>query len=212
MGTRSSMADKQHSLATYLSDMLALEEHIRIPITVQAEDADFAVFTNAAALITRLSALCETHIQTIKSALEASGGHELAGAKSVVTNIEGWFAGAIDKMRRTKVAKALRDDYTALALCAVSYSMLISTANVCGDARVSELAQRHLRDYAELIWQIGDILPGIVVEDLRALGLPLQEGTAELTRRQIADAWHRPTTIENEAALNRGASASYPTA
>lgn len=215
------MGDQEHSLATYVSDMLALEEHIRIPLTAQAEDKDFAQYFNAATLVARISALCELHIETLKSSLESLGGHELSATKTVVTNIEGWFAGAIDKIRKTKVAKALRDDYTALALCSVSYSMLLSTANAFGDARVSELAQRHLRDYAQAIMEIGDIMPDVVVQDLRLTGLEVQAGTIDLSRSQIADSWRSGAqaqrqihtgTIESEAALNRDAERPYPTA
>ena len=215
------MADLQHSLATYVSDMLAVEEHIRIPFNTQANDSDLEQYPLAGPLVSRLVALTDTHIEALKSCLRDLGGHEISGAKTIVTNIEGWVASAIDKVRKTKVAKMLRDDYTALGLCTVSYSMLLATAQAYGNAQVAELADRHLRDYATCIMQIGDIMPEIVVRDLRETGVPVVDGgSTTMTRERISDAWRssaqaqRQThsgTIESDAAANRATSPSYPT-
>ncbi len=138
--------------------------------------------------------MCDTHRQALKSALDALGGHEAAPAKNVVTNIEGWFAGAIDKMRKTKVAKSLRDDYTALSLCCISYSMLIATANAYGNLDVAALAQRHLQDYAQLVMEIGEAMPTIVVADLIQTGLNAQTATVDQSRTQIQSAWRTRTS------------------
>ncbi len=183
------MANEQHSLATYVSDMLALERHIRIPFDTQRNDGDFKEFGDAYQLATRISALCDTHIDGLKQTLQDLGGHEASPIKSAVTEIEGAVAGAIDKVRKTKVSKALRDDYTALSLCCVSYSALLSTANAMGNAEVSELAQRFLQDYAQSVMEIGEAMPSVVVQELRAIDLDVDSATIESSRRQITDAW-----------------------
>lgn len=36
------MGDNQHSLATYVSDMLAVERHIQTPFQTQRNDGDFS--------------------------------------------------------------------------------------------------------------------------------------------------------------------------
>lgn len=214
------MADTQHSLATYVSDMLALEEHIRVPFGTQRNDRDFSQYTDAAALIERMYALCDNHVTALKAMLESLGGHEMSGVKSTVTNIEGWFASAIDMIRKTKVAKALRDDYTALGLCCVSYEMLIATANAYGSAQVAQLGERHLRDYALAVMEIGDAMPAIVLQDLRATGVDVSTAAAETTRNTIHEAWRARSststttttgTIEAEAQRNRASSPTYPT-
>lgn len=107
--------------------MLALEEHVCVPFRTQRDDGDFRNIAAAATLAGRLTSLAETHIQALQSALDSLGGHPAHGVKSAFTNIEGRVASAIDKIRKTKVAKGLRDDYTALALCTASYSMLLTT-------------------------------------------------------------------------------------
>jgi 1,2-phenylacetyl-CoA epoxidase catalytic subunit len=208
-------------LATYISDMLALEEHVRVPFEAQLRDADLAKYTPADALVRRLSDLCNTHIQSLQAALQAMGGHEAHAAKSTVANIEGWFASAIDMIRKTKIAKALRDDYTALSLCCVAYSMLLATANALASQDVAQLAQRHLRDYAQILMELGVTIPDVVVQDLREAGATVAQASAGQTRMQIETAWrisaavahgHTETgTIESEAAINRSASPTYPT-
>ncbi len=215
------MSDQEHSLQTYISDMLALEEHVRVPFTTQMKDPDLPKYPSADVLLRRLTDLNYTHIQSLKAALQASGGHEAHAIKAAVTNIEGWFASAIDKVRKTKVAKALRDDYTAISLCCVSYSMLLTTANAYSSPDIAELARRHLSNYAELIMEIGVAMPEVVVQDLKETGVAIDGATVERTRMQIETAWrisaaaaHSGTTtgeIESEAAINRGASGTYPT-
>lgn len=212
------MADVEHSLATYVSDMLALEEHVCVPFRTQRDDADFRGVAQAATLAQRLTSLSETHITALRSALDALGGHPGHAAKSAVTNIEGWFASAIDKMRKTKVAKGLRDDYTAIALCTASYSMLLTTANAFDNAQVAQLAQRHLQDYAEAIVDIGDALPFVVVDDLNQTGMPVDTRIAARSQAEVRAAWRTGEgattttgTIESEATINRTAGGTYPT-
>lgn len=186
------MADNQHSINTYLSDMLALERHIVIPFAAQRDDEDFQTYAEAGALVARLSDLSERHVESLHALLERLGGHGASPVKSTVTAIEGFFAGAIDKMRKTKVSKALRDDYTALSLCAAGYTMLNATANAMLNPEVAELAQRHLRDYALIVMEIAEALPGIVVAELQDIGLTVETGTIEKSVVATQSAW-RPS-------------------
>ena len=212
------MKDVQHSLATYVSDMLALEEHVDGPFRTQRDDQDFRSVAAAAPLAGRLASLSETHIQALRSALDSLGGHPAHGAKSMVTNIEGWFASAIDKIRKTKVAKGLRDDYTVLALCTASYSMLLTTAHAFDNENVAQLAQRHLQDYAQMLVDVADALPFVVIDDLNQTGMPVDSAVAARSQTEIRAAWrsgeHATTTtgtIESDASINRGAGGTYPT-
>jgi ferritin-like metal-binding protein YciE len=178
-----------HGLATYVSDMLALERHVRVPFETQNHDADFGRYSEAAALESRLSATADSHIAELKNVLESLGGHEASGIKSAVAQIEGVVAGAIDKARKTKVSKALRDDYTALALCCAGYSALLATANGMADGAVAGTASRMLQDYASMVMAIGNALPAVVVEELAATGLDVDPSTAQTSRQQIQQSW-----------------------
>ncbi len=212
------MADVQHSLATYVSDMLALEEHVCVPFKTQREDADFRNIPQAAAIVQRITSLAETHVQTLQSALDSLGGHPAHTVKSAFTNIEGWIASAIDKIRKTKVAKGLRDDYTAIALCTAAYNMLLTTATAFGNENVAQLARRHLQEYAQAIVDISEALPLVVVQDLAAIGMPVEGTVASRAQTEIRSAWRTGETaqtttgtIESEATLNRTGGGTYPT-
>lgn len=198
--------------------MLAVEEHVVIPFRTQRDDEDFRNFPQAGAIAQRIAALSETHIQTLKSALDALGGHPAHGAKTMVTNIEGWVASAIDKVRKTKVAKGLRDSYTAIALCTAGYNMLLTTANAYGNEQVAQLARRHLQDYAQAIVEIGDVLPVVTLQDLNETGMPVDMSVATQSQTEVRTAWRggetaqtTTGTIDSEATLNRTSGGTYPT-
>lgn len=183
------MADEQHSLQTYVSDMLALERHVRVPFDAQAKDDDFARFENAASVVTELMALSQQHIDALEQCLEDIGGHAASPVKTAVASFEGFFAGTIDKMRKTKVSKAMRDDYTALALCTASYTMLHATAAGLGDTMISNLAEAHLADYAECLMNIGQALPRVVIAELRETGLAIDSSAIQTSLRATEQVW-----------------------
>ncbi len=183
------MGDEVHGLQTYVSDMLALERHVRMPFETQSKDDDFQNYTGAGDIVTRLLQLSDRHIAALGDSLSALGGHEASPVKSAVADFEGAVAGAIDKMRKTKVSKALRDDYTALALCTAGYTMLQTTALAMNDQSVADLATSHLTDYAQCIMSIGNALPAVVLQELRDTGLSVDESAAEPARQAVERAW-----------------------
>ena len=75
--------------------------------------------------------------------------------------VAGLGAAAIDLVRNEKLPKALRDDYTALNLAAIGYAMLFTTARALDDARVADLAERHLRDHADVLPAVGRSLEDV---------------------------------------------------
>lgn len=199
----------QHSLATYVSDMLAVERHVRIPFETQRNDADVQEYVDAASVVNRLAALSEMHADALKVQLDRLGGQETSPIKSAVTEIEGVVAGAIDKVRKTKVSKALRDDYTALALCCASYSELLATAVGMCDDDVAGLAQRHLTDYANAIMRIGDCIPSIVLRELNVTpGVEVDTAAVDRSRQEISNAWNSTArAIHETTATSAGNSA-----
>jgi len=193
------MMDERQSLRSYVSDMLALERHVRIPFATQARDGDFSNYGEAGAIVERLAALSETHEQGLSQCLDTLGGDATSPVKSAITQLEGMFAGAINEMRRTKVSKALRDDYTALALCCAGYTMLQTTAAALGDDSVAALALRHLKDYAQCVIQIGDTLPDVVLAELAAMGMRIDTSMSDTVKRASEDAWHRTSDYGSTA-------------
>lgn len=186
---------ERHSLQTYVSDMLALERHIDQPLKAQLGMADAGRYPEAKAAISQMFGLCENHVTALTACLAELGGHETSAIKSAWSSLLGFGAAAIDNVRKTKISKSLRDDYTALNLAAISYTMLHATAVGLGDASVAALAKRHLADYARCVMQIAQIMPTVVLAELRDDGETVMTGAAEMIRQQTNEIWKDQASV-----------------
>jgi ferritin-like metal-binding protein YciE len=180
---------ERHSIQTYVSDMLALERHIAQPLQRQLAMDDTSKYGDALGAITTINRFNDVHVSALEQCLEQLGGHEASAIKSAWASLLGVGAAAIDSVRKTKVSKNLRDDYTALNLAAISYTMLHATAVGLGDTTTAALAQRHLADYARCIMQIVQIIPDVVLQELQDDGEAVQTGAAALIRQQTNEIW-----------------------
>lgn len=178
-----------HPLTKYVSDMLVLERHVRILFDMQRWDCDFAKLDRASQLVSRLTCAADDHIQVLTQCLGDLGGREAPNVKNSFTDIVGFFAGAIDKARKTKVSKGLSDDYASLALCAAGYAALIPTANAMGERSVASSAEKLLEDCTGLMTEVARTLPEIVVEELALFGLSTLASTTLLSAQQVERAW-----------------------
>jgi hypothetical protein len=185
--------DERHSIATYVGDMLALERHMRAPLDRQVKDDDTATFTDAASITRKLRSLIDTHEAALDARLKEMGGDAAAGVKSAWTGLLGAGAAAINGSRKTKVSKALRDDYTGLSLATISYTLLHTTALGLGDETTAALAKRHLDDYTPLVMEISRAIPAIVLEELRNDGQDVRVTAAQIAERNVAQAWKNPS-------------------
>ena len=177
-----------HTVATYLSDMLALEKHIKTPVEAQLKSSDHAN-SSAIGIITKIDSIATAHIAALEAALQAAGGSPAAGVKSAWATLIGGGAAALNNIRATKVSKSLRDDYTALGLAAISYTMLHATAAGLGDTATATLAKKHLDDITPVIVEISTAIPALVLEELAADGTPVKITAAELTQQASKEAW-----------------------
>jgi len=182
--------DEKHTLATYVSDMLALERHIAQPASHQHDHAETANFATASALIDRVVALGQSHIPALEARLKELGGNANHPLKAAWASVLGAGASAVGSARKTKVSKFLRDDHTALSLASISYTMLYTTATGLGDATTAALAKRHLADIAPLIIEISDGVPAVVLQELRDDGESVRPEAAETVKHELDEIWH----------------------
>ncbi|MDQ6924776.1 MAG: ferritin-like domain-containing protein [Candidatus Eremiobacteraeota bacterium] len=180
---------ERHSIQTYVSDMLALERHIAQPLQRQLDMQDTKKFPGALAAITSLKGLTDSHVTALEQCLEQLGGHAASPVKSAWSSLLGAGAAAIDSVRKTKVSKNLRDDYTALSLATISYTMLLATATGLGDSATADLAKRHIADYAQVVMTINRVIPEVVLTELQIDGENVQVGAGELIRKQTNEIW-----------------------
>lgn len=189
---------ERHSLQTYVSDMLALERHIDQPLKSQLAMAGLDKYPEAKAAIAQMFSTCESHATALTACLADLGGHEASAIKSAWSTMLGFGAAAIDNVRKTKVSKSLRDDYTALNLAAISYTMLHATAVGLGNNMVAELAKGHLADYARCVMEVAQVMPGVVLAELRDDGETVVTGAAELIRQQTNEIWRDQASVTHE--------------
>ena len=186
---------KNEAINSYLTDMLALEQHIEVAISAQVKDLK----DEPQVLVMALEAIhvtVEHHVASLKEMIaerNAGAANSLAEAvKRAASVLAGAGAAAVDLVRNEKLPKDLRDDYTAFSLATVSYVMLLSSAMSLNDQPVSELAERHLKQYTKVVMKLNNILPSAVIAELREEGLPAREEQLPAIARTLKGVWSDP--------------------
>lgn len=187
-----STPNAKDTLDSYITDMLALEEHIAKAIDAQLADfrKDHPEF---AATLTTASTTTARHIgalESLKNSRNIDSGSVVADAvKRAGSIVAGLGAAAIDLVRSEKLPKNLRDDYTAYSLAAIGYQMLMTTAISLDDAQVTEQARTHFADYTRVVMELSKAIPSAVIEDLRSQGLSVNANAAETVRDEVQKIW-----------------------
>jgi hypothetical protein len=183
--------NERHSLQTYVSDLLALVKHIEVPIDRQLEIDDSAKYSDAIAIVRDIKNVMTAQREALAAELERLGGHGAAGLKSAWSALLGAGAAAVGSVRKTKVSKNLRDDYTALGLASISYTMLHATALGLGEQTTAALAQRSLEALTPLIVRISKAVPVVVLQELSDDGEVVQISAASVSAKLTHQAWQQ---------------------
>ncbi len=186
----------QEAVMSYLTDMLALEEHIEKALKAQINDFE-QEYPEVVTQLRLLHTTTEQHIATLKAVTDErdGGGRGVGDAiKRVGAMMAGFGAAAVDLFRTEKLPKDLRDDFTALSLAAIGYVMLATTARSLDEPGVAELAERHLKAYAEAIMTLHNLIPGAVVRFLQEDGLPARSEVVPMVVRSLEELW-RPQQV-----------------
>jgi ferritin-like metal-binding protein YciE len=183
------MSERQDTLQQYVSDMLAVERHLLPALENQSEDERMAQHPEARRLVNKIEATIRSHINGLEQHLEDLGGDPASPVKSAVTTALGVAATAIEKIRTDPVSKNLRDDYTALNLAAISYTMLHTAGHALMDDQTADLAASYLMDYTPLITEINEIIPTVVVNELQDETEVLDTEVVEKAIMRTQQAW-----------------------
>jgi phage-related tail protein len=179
----------RQTIADYIGDMTALESHIEEALDRQLmEVKDDPV---ALAVVRGFHDMVKQHRDTLKAMEEKTGKTIGTPIKEAGAALFGKAAGIIDLLRTEGISKNLRDDYAAFSLAAISYSMLHTTSTALGDSRVALLAERHLRDHADAIMRINEIMPGVVIRELEKDGHRADSAAVEATREAMLRSWQQ---------------------
>src|SRR5215211_2879438 len=179
----------QTTISPEVSDMAALESHIEEALDrqlVEVKDDPMAL-----AAVRDFHDMVKRHRDTLKAMEEETGNTVGTPIKEAGAALFGKAAGIIDLLRTEGISKGLRDDYAAFSLAAISYSMLHTTATSLDDRRVASLAERHLRDHADAIMRINEIMPGAVIRELEKDWHRADSAAADATRQAVLRSWQQ---------------------
>lgn len=184
---------RDEALDSYITDMLALEDHIEKAL--QGQITDFRdEHPQVVPHLETLHAKARSHIAALKALAESRGGNAgksgiAEAVKRAGATVAGLGAAVIDMLRSEKLPKDLRDDYAAVSLAAIGYVMLLTTARALDDPRVADVAEQHLRNYAGSIMTLTQIIPGAVVTFLQQEELPARGDVVPDVVRTVIEAW-----------------------
>jgi len=181
----------QDVVASYVTDMLALEEHMQKAFAGQVTDMKTS---RLASLLRDMIATAEHHAKSLRELAERreQGGQGIAEVvKKAASSVLGIGAAAIDSMRSEKLPKDLRDDYTAMSLATVGYSMLYTTAVSLKDIKVAQLAHKHLEHYAAATMKLFHVIPASVVDFLVEEGHDVDTDTLTQVENSIESVWRQ---------------------
>ena len=181
--------DKNEAVNIYITDMLALEDHIEKALRGQLEDLkDYPEVTRE---LKQIHQKVEHHISDLKKLGERRAAGGPAGLiKRAGSAVLGLGAAAIDLVRTEGLPKNLRDDYTALSLATIGYVMLHTTGLGLDDREVAELARQHFSDYSNAVTRLHNIIPAAVIRFLKEDGQPVREDVLPEISRTIEAVWH----------------------
>lgn len=187
---------EQRAVASYITDMLALESHIQKAIAGQIADLDGESSLVSSLRVTER--MCQSHMDALSALAQR---RELTGQgvsemiKSVASNILGAGAAAVDFVRGEKLPKNLRDDYTALSLACIGYVMLHTVGMSLEDQEVADLAQEHLADHAKCVMTFHNLIPVAVIDTLREEGLAARTDVLEKIGENIQHVWRSESGV-----------------
>jgi len=175
------------TLSDWLSDMVALENHIE-----EALDRQLKQVKNDQVALTAVQGfhdLVKGQRDALTAFRESYGGTAGSPIKEFGSAVLGKAAGVIDMLRAEGNSKSLRDDYTAFNLAAIGYTMLYTTSVALGDAKVAQISESHLRGYAGAIQKINHIISDVVINELSNDDHKVQNSAGDQTRAMVDRAW-----------------------
>jgi ferritin-like metal-binding protein YciE len=178
----------RNTIADYVGDMVALEDHIEEALDHQLElTKDSPV---AAGVVKQFHDMVKRNRDELKQHQQQVGTTAGNPIIDVGSTLLGKAAGLIDKVRTEGISKALRDDYTAFNHVCIGYTMLNVTALALGDRATAQLSARHLEDYAGAVQKINHVISDVVIEELRKDDHTIVNANAAQDNRKVVDrAW-----------------------
>lgn len=157
--------ENKSTLQTYTSDLLALENHFMNAIKKQ-KTSDQIKDEEVIELLHELDKKASSHVKSLERHVDRLEGELKSDIKTKLASFAGSIAGLIDAARNDTMSKMVRDDYTALSMITIGYTMLHTHALAEEDEILAELTQKNLTDCTSMITEISKVVPLAVAREM----------------------------------------------
>lgn len=182
--------NRQETIHKYLTDLLALERHILEAVERQRGAENVRAHPEVNEVVIRIDRMLKAHLAELESAATALGGGKSSVVKKAIGGAMGVAAGLYDKVRSHELSRMLRDDYTALNLAAISYTMMHTMALAVNEENVALLAKRHLEQIPPITDAIRDVIPHVVAEEIAHQdGFSVVSNAGHVAAENLAGIW-----------------------
>jgi len=183
------MRDNKDILQQYVSDMIALDQHIIEAVERQLGDERLGDYPGAREVVGSIKRTLAAQVGGLEQQLKNFGGDATGPVKGAISAVAGMAAGLYDKVRQDPVSKMLRDDYTALSLASISYTMLHTTGLALKHDGVASAGQRYLKELTPIVVELSKVIPPIVVKDLADEDTLIDISVGQQAVRNTQQAW-----------------------
>lgn len=191
------MAAAKDTILRHLTDLKALDREIRSAVDRQQKDERLHDQPDARRVLERVENTLTQQSERLEKRIDALGGSSAKDElKERLAQALGMVEGLWQNLREQPVSRALRDDYAALNVAAMHYTMLHAAARALDDRTSADLAFQNLRELTPVIVEISQVMPLVVVaetaEEHEGVDLDVATEAVETTHRawqpQVAEA------------------------
>ncbi len=157
----------EKNMKTYISDLHALERHFMNAVKKQ-KTSDKSTDKRAVELLNNLDKMASSHVQKLAAELDQMGAEVKSTIKSKIASFTGSVAGMIDSVRDDALSKMLRDDYAALSMITIGYTMLHTHALSSDNQKLADISKKHLDDCTIMITEISKVVPVVTAHEINS--------------------------------------------
>jgi ferritin-like metal-binding protein YciE len=187
------MKENKKILHKYTSDMMGIERHLLEIVGYQKSDGRMRDYMEAIDIVARIQQTLQNHIRRLEKYVE---GLDVDTSESTLkkagTKVSGMATGFYNLMRQEdSVSRNLRDDYTALHMAAISYTMLHSLALSHHDADLAAISQENLQDITMMAIEMSRVIPAVLIKELSFEGKAPDVTVIEQAIENTQSAWRK---------------------
>jgi len=191
--------DSRKYVAKYVEDMHSLLSHGLQPLEAQSKASQMKDHPEAQRFVQEAQRTLQGQVDRLNARLKSLGTSPTTAVQDAAAVVAGAVAGLYNQVRTEAISKSVRDDYTFLGACSVAYLMLMSTARSLGDHETEELAEQGYRESARLVMEIDHFMPTLVVQEMKADGLPASD-VSDWAQKLVHGAWNRQSAGQTTSA------------